>query len=251
MKRSVKLTALPLYTAAAGILGFLLRLWQKLSGTEASGLLISSHPARLLSIAIAVLIPILLVPALWRVKKTGSYKKRFPRSVPAAIGAWIAAAGVLLLGSTTLTNERTLLGILMGILSLPTALCLILTGIFRLRSTRPNPLFHGIITVFFMVVALYHYPVWSAEPQLELFCYEALACVSLMLASYYRTTLDAKQQNWKQFGYFSLAAMFFCFLAASGSSGWFYLSIDSLLLTFPVGGSLLVPGSLSGLLIVR
>ena len=225
IKRYFKPTAFPLLPLVLGTLGFLLRLWQVTKGIDAQGLYIRSHPTRwLLPLLTAVSLVLLALP-VFSMKKTGSYKRRFPRSLPAALGCWIAAAGVTLYAVKAIRSGLTPQGLLLGIATVPAVLSLVLLGLFRLRGSRPASLFHGIVSAYFIAFILSNYADWSGEPQFLSIWNPALAAVILMLCFYYRAALDGRQKVWRLCTYLCQCALFFCCLALPGKNGWFFLSM--------------------------
>lgn len=222
IKRHFKPTALPLLSVVMGFIGFFLRLWQELKGIGEHGLYLQSHPTRWLIPLLTVLTLVLLALPLLSIKKGGSYKRRFPSSLPAAIGSWLAAAGVVGYAVSTFRTDLHVLTLVLWIVSFLAFLSLLLLGLFRLRGIRPSPLFHGIICLYFMVFALHNYGLWSGNPQFPAVSSAVLSVICLMLASYYRAALDSKQKTWRIYTYLSQCAIFFCCLSLPGNGGWFY-----------------------------
>ena len=222
-KRFLKPTILPWLPIGAGLIGFLLRLWQETGGIDDKGLYIPSHPNTWLLPLLTVVMLFLLVLPLRSLKKDGSYRKRFPSSSFSAFCIWTAAAAVLAYGILALRSNQEPLTLVLAIAGGFAVLSLGLLGLFRFRGSRPSPVFHGILGVYFMVFALYNYGPWSGDPQFFHFCFRALAVIALMLSVYYRATLDAKQKNWRIYTYTNQCAVFFCLLALPEKDGWFFL----------------------------
>ena len=223
IKRYFRPSVYPALPLAAGFVGFGLRLWQEKTGIDANGLYLSSHPVCWLLPLLTALVLIALALPLLSVKKDGSYKRRFPKSPYAACACWAVSLGILIRGIQALRQDTTLLALALAVASFLGSLSLVLLGLFRLRGSRPVPLFHGILGLYFMVFALYNYGTWSGDPQSLHFCYRALSVIALMLSFYYRAALDEKQKTWRIYIYATQCAVFFCFLALPEKGGWFYL----------------------------
>ena len=223
MKRSNK-QVFPLFIISAGMLGLCLRFWLFSAGIDEKGLIRSGHPANYI---LPVLSAAVLVALFFYTRNTGNptdYQQLFPRSVICAIGNWAAGAGILYFGiHRFLVSAGTayLLLLATGII----VVCFAILGYFRLKGLRPSCLLHAFITIFFIGFLLLQYSGWSANPQLGKYCYEALACVFLTLAFYYRATLDAELQGLRRYLLFHLAALFFCCLSLTSQDRLFYLAM--------------------------
>ncbi len=225
MKRSYPYNFLSLGALFAGVSGLILRLWLIKGGTDEKGLLLPSHPA-------AVILPLMCVAVLallaffTKVPGNESYQKRFSASRIASAFLFMAALGLLLFSLLTRpTAGAAVPGFLFTLLGILSGLSLLFLAYCRMQARRPSPLFHGVLTVFLMAFLLSRYPLWSSQPQLLKSSFDALAAIVLLLAAYYRTTLDAKMKTWKLFQFFHLAAFFLCFLGLSGDDRLFYLSM--------------------------
>ena len=214
---------LPLISLTLGILGCLLRFWQEFKCVDEHGLYLQAHITRWLIPLIAALSLLLLALPIFSIRETGSYRKRFPRSLPAALSYWASAVVILVYGIHKLLQGFTALGLLLTVITIPAFLSLLLLGLLRFQGGRPASLLHGIVSIYFMVFAACHYNGWSGEPQLIRFIYSAFAITSLMLTAYYRATLDGKRNRWRLYTYLDQCALIFCLLALPGKEGWFYL----------------------------
>lgn len=225
MKLSFEPKRIPLLLGTAGLAGFGLRCWLSATGVDASGLLMPRHPAGtllLLLSAVALLTLFLHARAL-----TGSaaYGKLFPRSVTAAVGCGVAVIGVLYSGAYEAIHSRDSIAIIAGIASIPAAVSLSFLCFCRLKRVRPNPVFSGCITLYFVLHLISQYRGWSAQPQVMVYLFPLLASVFLMLGSYYRTSLDTGNSCLQQYVFFQYGAMFFCCLSLQGTLLPYYLSM--------------------------
>ena len=95
MKRFGKISPFPSLALVAGMLCFVLRMWLFSAAVDEKGLLLNTHPA---NFGLLILFLFGLFCLLYLTKKTSlptSYQKLFPRSLPAALGCWAAAAALL------------------------------------------------------------------------------------------------------------------------------------------------------------
>lgn len=216
MKLKPKL--LPWVALGAGILGFGLQLWLS-AGIDQNGLIPAAHPAAtLLFILIAAVLAVLALGAA-PLKEQPVYGKLLPPSIAACAGCCIAAAGTIV---SAFMQDLSFLGILSAALA---AACLVFTGVSRLKKLRPSYLFHAAVTAYLVLHLVRQYQHWNIEPQLLSYIFPLLASVFLMLAAYYRATLDADSCNYRALAFFHWGALFFCCIAAAGSDWLFYLSM--------------------------
>jgi len=224
MKRSNKQAFLSLFIIAAGMLGLCLRIWLFTTGIDEKGLIRSAHPANYILPILSAAVLVLLFFSTKSIICPTDYPQLFPRSVICAIGNWAAGAGILFFGLRRfLVSTGTQYLLLLAAVII--AVCFAVLGCFRLKGLRPSHLFHSFITIFFIGFLLLQYSGWSANPQLGEYCYEALACVFLMLAFYYRATLDAELRGLRWYLLFHLAALFFCCLSLTSQDRLFYLTM--------------------------
>ena len=95
MKKIFKPTILPIFTLAAGAIGFVLRLWLFLGGTDAKGLLVPNHPAGILCFVLTAIVLAFAALCSRQLAPLSSYKKLFPPRLLAGIGCFAAGAGIL------------------------------------------------------------------------------------------------------------------------------------------------------------
>ena len=222
-----KKAVFPWFTVAEGISGFFMQCWL-FSTADDRGLLPRYHFAGIMSF---VLLALTLV-ICWmgsREEKDLCPDKLFFASVPSAAGIGLSAAGVAF-SAFTVTGA--------GFLRVITPLCGILAAAAlgyiaycRLKDLHADCTLHCVITVYLILRTMTSCSIWSAEPQFQRYFFPLLACVFLMLASYYRTALALGVEHSKRYVFFSQAALFCCCLCCRGSDWLFYLSA-ALWLTF-------------------
>lgn len=220
MKKNLNPTALPPLILGLGGLGLSLRAWLYGTGLDASNLLIKGHPAGMLLWPVCLIALGLLA---WQCRNfTGQAKHSvlFPKSLPAAIGCWAAAVGILITALGDLMEHRDLLHILCSIMGLVSFPALIYAGYCRMKDLRPSFLLHTAVCIFFALRLACMGRDWSSEPQIQDFLFQLLAHVSLMLSAFYRACFDQNIGKRPTFVFFNLLAVFSCCLAipASGLS---------------------------------
>ena len=98
-------------------------------------------------------------------------------------------------------------------------------GILRMLGKRPWPIFGGIICLFYMLMLVTNYRLWSADPRVYEYAYRLLAGVLLMLTSFHRTCADARIIQRHKLLAPGLGAAVCCTAALSGEfQWWFYLA---------------------------
>ena len=98
-------------------------------------------------------------------------------------------------------------------------------GILRMLGKRPWPILSGSICLFYMLMLVTNYRLWSADPRVYEYAYQLLAGVLLMLTSFHRTCADAKIIQRRKLLATGLGAAFCCTAALSGEFQWgFYLA---------------------------
>ncbi len=222
MNRFLKPKYIPAFVLGSGVLGAALRLWLFTAGVDSKGLIRAEHPANALTF---ILTAIVLGALYLYLPKAKGGKYRYTPSLPAAIGYWVAAAGILIADFREVSSLHDRVTVVSFILGLAAAGALIMLGLCCLRGLRPNVLLHACVTVYLMVHLISQYRVWSAEPQLQEYVFQLLASVFLMLATYHRTTLDNGSGNRRLYRFFRYGALFFCCLAVVGGDWLFYLSM--------------------------
>lgn len=210
-------------TLGAGFLGFLLRLWLKLTGIDEKGLFLASHPANALCFILTALVLLMLALAVRPLKPLRSYAKLYPASLPAMAGCFAAAAGTLIYPVMGFLGQRDLLHILALVLGGASCVCLVLLGLCRKAGQRPHYLYHAIFTCYLMIQLVIQYRSWSSEPQLQLYFFPLLASVFLMLTAYHSAILDAQKGSRRWLVFCNRGALFCCFMSLPGQDWLFYL----------------------------
>lgn len=226
MKTSVKSEILPLFTLGAGGLGFALRLWLFATGVDQKGLLVAGHPATVLTFILTAAIMAVLFFYTAKTPKL-SYTEAFPRCRWAAVGNWIAAAGILAIDTAELIAAGDAMTVVCFVTGVAAAAGLVYLGICRLQQKQPSMFFHSAVTVYMILHLICQYRSWSPEPQLQTYCFQLFASVLLMLSVYHRTALAAGDGSCRWFYFCNQASLFFCCLSLQGESRLFYLTMGA------------------------
>ena len=210
MKKKNNLLFLGL-TALCGSAAAALRMLMLSAGVDEKGLLMADDPCSiaLWALSIGYLVAMLLL--LKRLGGSGSFETNFPACK--LRGGLSLLAGALLVAESTrqLWAAQTLIGIL-GILA---GVGMIGAGVCRFVGKRPSPLFHTVVCVFFILRLIVSFQGWSADPQLQDYALQMMACVCLMLFSFHRASCDAGILNRRRTVFFALAAAYFCLASLS------------------------------------
>ena len=213
MKFDLKFNQLPLFSLLCGGIGCLLRLWLYGTGLDDEGLLISAHPAGILVLILSALTVGLLLWFLRHFNSHGKYTRQFPVSFLGAAGAFAGAVCLLLTAMVELVRHEAASAFIAGILGVAAAAAMAFTGLCRLKSLRPNFLFHTVICLFLILQLISSYQSWSADPQLHDYCFQLLATVSAMLFAYHLAALDLKSENRRPLVTIGLLGTYFCCLS--------------------------------------
>ena len=224
-------------TLAAGLLSLGLHRYMMAYCFDDKGLLLAGNlPGRLLW-AVGIAFVLLLAVPLHGIGGDGSYADNFPRCYLS--GGLMLAAGLCLVRaipalelttqppgadglSLAVTNLTTLAA---KYLPWAAAVAMAVVGVFRMLGRRPWPLFSGIVCLFYMLMLVSNYRLWSADPRVYEYAYQLLAGVLLMLTSFHRTCADARIIQRRKLLATGLGAAVCCTAALSGEFQWgFYLA---------------------------
>ena len=225
MKNPLRPKWIPVLTLLAGILGIVLRRWLFTTGIDEKGLLAAAHPANGAGYVLTGLALLGIFLCAQTVTDKKPYRGLFPPSVPAAVGCWVAAVGVGFTAFTEMGQAKDAVGWMCTILGVAAAAGLAVVGIHRLKGTRPNAIFHALLTAYLMLHLVCQYRSWSSETQVSVYFFRLLGSVFLMLCAYHQATLDAKLGKLRQYLFFWYGALFFCCVTLGGQLSVFYASM--------------------------
>ena len=198
-------------TAVCGSVAAILRQRMLTVGVDEKGLLIPSDPCDIALWIVSIGYLVTLLVLLRRLGGSGGFGENFP--------ACRLRGGLSVVGGALLAAEsvRQLLAaqLLVGGLGILGGIGMIGAGVCRFSGKRPSPLFHTVVCVFFILRLILSFQGWSADPQLQDYALQMMACVCLMLFSFHRASCDAGIINRRRTVFFGLAAAYFCLAALS------------------------------------
>lgn len=214
-----------LISAGLGLVCAALSLWLLRWGTEAQGLYVPGHPAKLLLLITGLLAVGLLSLTARKLKDSGRYSKLFPACPIAAAGTLIAAVGNYLCVPAGFISVMPL-GTMCAITGIIAGIALTFLAWCRLKGRQPSFLIRICVLLHLGIHLLCQYQTWIPLPQLTDYCFPLLASVCLVMACYHRTAFDAGMGKVRPYVWFSQLAVFFCCGAAVFSEDRiFYLTM--------------------------
>lgn len=221
MALTVKERSLKYLILSAGTLGSVLRAVLYATGVDEKGLLVTGHWAGtgvwLLTAAVAAAMLILLRDL------TGpeQYRDAFPASVFSAAGSILAGVAFLLCGAPEAAEGN--LAIAELVLRFAAAISLACVGFCRFAGRKPFPLLHGAVCLYLALRMVCQYRLWSADPQLQNYCFCLGAYLALMLTAYQLAAFDAGFGSHKKLWTCGLAAVYLCAVSLAGNGEAFFL----------------------------
>lgn len=225
---------------AAGFAALGLQRYMLANCFDAKGLLIPGNlPMKLLWV-VAIGFVLFLGALLTTIGGEGSYEDNFPRCTLS--GLLMIAAGAVLacsvphLGLDQQTQMMitvtpwanavyNLVEATLKLLPWLAASSMAVLGICRMTGKKPSFFFGGIVCLFYMMMLVTNYRIWSADPKFHEYAPLILAGVLLMLSSFHRTSCSGGIIQRKKLLFTGLTAAV-CSIAslASGFLTGFYLS---------------------------
>ena len=204
-----------------GIAAFVLRKSLYLTAVDAKGLFRPFSAPAVALLVMTVLVLLALPAALSREKLHSSYETLSWSGLPAALGHWAAAVGLLMTLRLGPVVDAGKMSGLWTVLGCAAVVCLFLAGGMRLLKKKPFFLLHVVFCVFLLLHLVIHTRSWSAIPQTQEYLFALLGAVALAMFSYYTAALEAGCGNSRLLLGTGLAAVYFCLaeLAASGYPG--------------------------------
>ena len=204
----------PVLTAGLGSLTLILRLGLFLLGRDEKNLLIPGHPLAFLIWAATAAAVVMILLFLRKQEGSSHYTHNFAPSVPAAIGTFALAGGILVCVITGGIGMRLdLLRSICGILAVP---ALVWIGIQRFQGKRPVFLLHAAVCLYLMLYTVTHYQIWSSHPQIQDWFFAMCGMLCLSLFAYYQTAFDVDMGKRRMQLASGLLAAFFCIANLAG-----------------------------------
>ena len=212
MKKLFNPKYLPVFTLVCGGLCAAVR-WWLFASMDSKGLLDSAHPGHWLTWVITMITMIALMLGTRNLRQAPKYSFNFPASIISATGRWVAAAVILLSSVAGLVGKTDMLTKLTAGLGFGSAAALGMLGWLRKNGKRPSMLLHSLVCVYLMLKLVCMYRLWSANSQIQTYCFSLLSIVSVMLAVYYSTSFDTKPTSRRAHALAHLAAVYFSICA--------------------------------------
>ena len=197
---------------AAGALGALLRCILYLTGTDEKGLLVTGHWACISIWILTAAAAAVLSLGCFKLRGPDEYRDCFPASFFGCLGTFAAATAFLLTAVPDWRNALSPLETAAAALSFGSAAALVYVGICRFRGDQPRFFAHTIVCISFALRMVCQYRVWSADPQLQNYCFYMAAHVCLMLTAYQFAAFDTGMGSHRALWFFGLASVYFCLL---------------------------------------
>lgn len=216
MNKFLKAFGLPILTFLCGAAGAGLQMW--LLGTaDEKGLLVSGHIAQILLWILSLGILGMLLYFTRPLVQAPKYSFNFPPSLIGGIGAAVAAVGILIASVDMLLDGGDGLILLTAVIGVAAAVALVLSGYGRWQGKPINVVLHCAVCVYFLLLLICQYRLWSAEPQMQTYVFQLLATIFLMVGAYQRACFDGAMGSRKSYAFFRLSGAYFCFVAIPGS----------------------------------
>lgn len=226
----------PWFTIIEGVAGYFMQCWL-FSAMDDRGLLPRYHIAGIASFLLLALTLLICWLGSRGEKELCSDKLFFP-SVPAAAGIALSAIGIALSAFSPVGSG--VLGILAPIFGILAAIALGYIAFRRFKGLRTDCIPHFAINLYLVVRTMACCSGWSAEPQFLQYFFPLLACLFLMMTSYYRMALVLGMERSRRYVFCSQTALFCCCVCCRNSDWLFYLSA-AMWLTFDCPAPSAVP----------
>ena len=203
MKKSILLPGAAFGCAFLGLITWALR-WRLLTtAVDEKGLLAAGHPLGVASWILAGVAVLLAVLCFRKEPKTVCLAGSAVSGVLRAVAMIMAC--VLFWNSDFLGKAAALAAAVTAAVSLGSLL----------RKKIPAAVLDIPMLVFFLLCLLSRYQVWSAEPEIQRYCFSLLALVCLMMATYQRSAVSLGMAKGRLFLGSGCLGVFFAFAAAT------------------------------------
>lgn len=223
MKSPVKADTLKYLVPVAGVVGLALRILLYATGIDGRGLLVRGHWAAIL---LCVLTLAVLAGAFLGTRRlNGSRKHRavYPASMVAADGALVAAIGIGVTTVMEFAEFSSRLHLIIWVLGLCSTIIMGYLVFCRLKGRKVSFLLYVILCLYFALRMVSRYQNWSADPQMQDYCYYLMAYVALMLTAYQHAAFHAGMGKHRALWFCSLMAAYLCCVSLKGATDPFLL----------------------------
>lgn len=222
MKQLLRSYSLPVFPAAAGILGLLLRIWL-FSARDEKGLLPARHFAdTAVFLLTAVVLGILFL--ITQKPMTRPVRKGVPH-LAGILGCAIGGIGFLCTGLRNFSAHTARFSGIAALAGIAGGLVLLAMAVLKYFHKRAGYGFPAIATVCLMLDTVAQCQVWGAASQLQEYFFPLMASVFLILTAYYATFLAAGREKPKWLAFFSQGALFLCCTCLNTNHWTLYLGM--------------------------
>lgn len=204
---------------AAGLLGLLLQQKALRTGYDEKNLFVWSNPWSLAGFALCAVYALALILVTRKVAEGGGYDRLFPAGW--LRGGLEVLAGVLL--AEDLFYSLVPMSVPMRGMGLLAAFSMAAAGVCRGLKKRPLWIFHGLVSLYFVLHLLECYRTWGSSAHLEQYAFPMLAGALLVLFAFHRTEADAGRIRSRKLLLSGYGAMLCCFFSMAGGRSVFYL----------------------------
>ena len=221
MNQKSKQNRLPISVVVLGCCALVLRRVLYAVAVDVKNLLLLNHPLEIVLWVLTAIAAAWIIASVWKLNGSPKYEDNFQPSLMAAVGHYIAAAGILL---TVLLPWGAVgrLVPLRQVLGVASAVGLVVAGRCRRVGKCPLFLMHLAVCAFFVVHMLGNYGIWCSNPQLQDYWLDLSASALMALFAFYEAAFDAGMGRRRmQLGAGLMAAYLGC--AALSGSGYLIL----------------------------
>lgn len=193
--------------ALLGLAGMLLQNWYFRTGLDEAGLMMSWHPANIITLILLIVTVVLTL-----VSAPYIHSPKIPR----AIRAFGAALGVIftVIAAWRLYTKGDYLIFAMCVLSGVGSMYILWV---RITGRRIHYSVYGAFALSFMFYLISRYRIYSAEPETLRYVFKILALVCMMLVFYQKAALIAHIGNFRSYHFWRSLTLFLCFTAIPSS----------------------------------
>lgn len=217
MKNLLNSKNTPFLILILGILGAALRWLLYALTTDEKNLIPLFHPLAIGLWVVTAVTVILVITAIVPLRNAENNPSRFSSSLPAALGALAAAAGI---GLTVLLDSGEAAGTLGILWKITGVMAFASLGVIagcRWQGRQPFFVLHALVCVFFAIHMVSCYREWSSNPQLMDYVFSLFASIGLMLFAFYHGCLEAGMGKLRLLPATGLLSAYCCILALSGT----------------------------------
>lgn len=225
MKQATKNELLSLHVLLLGAAAGAIRGLIYLLAADEKGLLVRSHPLSWLLLLLSAACVAQVLSAVPKLKGSERFEDNFEAHVPAALGCWLLAAGIVLTLLQGNPMQRMGLVRLWQISGGLSAAGLVWAGISRKQGRQPFVGIYAAACLFFALHMVSRYQPWSGDPQSMNWIFTMLSTVGLTLCAYQHSAFSAGSGHRRTLLATALLTVFLCCAALPHTEYfWLYLT---------------------------